>query len=210
MRVGGAGRSRAAGAGCGVRSVGERREDVVAGDTAGGGWERGGVETRIGRDGMQEGTAEVNVAEVRWYELRSVADDRGRLTVIEGERHVPFPIARVFYVHDVVGGVDRGAHAHRDTDQLAVAVSGSLKIEASDGIETRPFELVRPDRGLYLPRMIWVRLYDFSPGAVCLVLASTPYDGARSIRTWAEYLRHRGFEKTGRPVGAGEEGGSER
>jgi dTDP-4-dehydrorhamnose 3,5-epimerase-like enzyme len=160
------------------------------------------------RDRMQEGTAEAKLADVRWYELQSVADERGRLTVVEGERHIPFPIARVFYVHDVVGGVDRGAHAHRDTDQLAMAVSGSLKIDVSDGIETRSYELVRPDRGLYLPRMIWVRLYDFSPGAVCLVLASTPYDAARSIRTWAEYLRHRGLKGAGRSVATGEGGGS--
>lgn len=132
------------------------------------------------------------MADVRWLELQDVCDSRGRLTAVESEVHIPFPIARVFYVHQVQPGVDRGGHAHKDTDQLAVAVHGSLKIYLSDGVETRGFQLDRPDRGLYIPRLIFARLCDFSPGAVCLVFASTKYDRSRSIRSWDEYLNYRG------------------
>lgn len=133
------------------------------------------------------------LAEVRWLDLQDVIDSRGRLTAVEGGVHVSFPIARVFYVHQVQPGVDRGGHAHQETDQMAVAVHGALKIDVSDGVETRTYYLERPDRGLYLPRMIFTRLYDFSPGAVCLVFASTPYDRSKSIRTWGDYLARRGL-----------------
>ncbi len=88
----------------------------------------------------------------------------------------------------MLAGVDRGGHAYRETDQVAIAVHGMFKIDVSDGVETKSFGLTRPDRGLYLPRLTWVRLYDFSSGAVCLVLASTHYAKSKSIRTWDEFL----------------------
>ena len=104
---------------------------------------------------------------------------------------VPFEIKRVFYMHDVAQEADRGGHAHRDTDQFAVAVHGSLKIVVSDGSESRLVILDDPAWGITLPRMIWTRLMDFSDGAVCLVLANTHYDSSKSIRTWPEYLAER-------------------
>ncbi|MDH7570452.1 MAG: FdtA/QdtA family cupin domain-containing protein, partial [Armatimonadota bacterium] len=116
-----------------------------------------------------------HLAEVRWLSLTDVADERGRLTAVEGERDVPFPIARVFYVHHVTPGIDRGGHAHCDTDQVAVAAYGSLKVDVSDGVDTVSYTLTDPGRGLFLPRMLWVRLYGFTPGAVLLVFASTHY-----------------------------------
>ncbi len=94
-------------------------------------------------------------------------------------------------MHDIVYGQDRGGHAHRVTDQFAVAVHGSLKIEVSDGIESRLVILDNPAWGVILPRMTWTRLRDFSDGAVCLVLANTHYDRSKSIRTWGEYLAER-------------------
>ncbi len=89
--------------------------------------------------------------DVRWVRFRCARDDRGCLTVVEGEKDIPFGIARVFYVHDVLAGVDRGGHVHRETDQVAIAVHGMLKIDVSDGVETKSFGLTCPDRGLYLP-----------------------------------------------------------
>jgi hypothetical protein len=112
------------------------------------------------------------------------------LTSIEAGMDVPFDVRRVFYMHHVVA--DRGGHAHRDTDQLCIAIAGRLRIDATDGSGTRSFELTDPSRGLYIPRMIFTRLRDFSPGAVCLVLANTHYDMSRSIRTWEDYLREVG------------------
>jgi hypothetical protein len=128
--------------------------------------------------------------DVRWLALPSVPDHRGVLTAIESGVDVPFEIRRVFWVHDVAA--ERGGHAHRDTDQVAVAAAGSLRVEILDGGGgSATYELDRPARGLFVPRMLFTRLYDFSPGAVCLVLASTHYDRARSIRTWEDFLRER-------------------
>ena len=123
---------------------------------------------------------------IRWITLPSAVDERGVLTAVESGRDLPFEIRRVFYVHHVAA--ERGGHAHRDTDQVAVAACGRLRLEVSDGERTAEFVLDDPTRGLFLPRMLFVRLCDFSPGAVCLVLASTHYDRARSIRGWDEYL----------------------
>lgn len=130
----------------------------------------------------------MKISDVEWLNLQSVCDDRGCLTAIEGGDLIPFEIKRVFYMHDVAKGADRGGHAHRDTDQFAVAVHGSLKIIVSDGSETRSVILDNPGWGITLPRMTWTSLVDFSEGAVCMVLASTHYDRSKSIRTWPEYL----------------------
>lgn len=124
---------------------------------------------------------------VRWVELPSKGDDRGVLTSIESEADVDFEIKRVFYMHGITA--ERGGHAHTETDQVVIAVSGSLKMDVSDGAATKTFELNDPQRGVYTPRMVFIRLYDFSPGAVCLVLASTHYDITKSIRSWEDYVK---------------------
>lgn len=135
----------------------------------------------------------MNIEQVTWKNLQYVPDSRGCLTAIEGKQHVPFEINRIFYMHDVVPGADRGGHAHRDTDQMAVAVHGSLNMIVSDGRESRLILLDHPGWGIYLPRMTWTWMTNFSAGAVCLVIASTHYDRSRSIRTWPEYLKECGL-----------------
>lgn len=135
----------------------------------------------------------MKVSDISWINLHSVCDDRGCLTAIEGSQAIPFEVKRVFYMHNVVQGAGRGGHAHRDTDQFAVAVHGSLKIVVSDGLESRLVILDNPGWGITLPRLTWTSLIDFSEGAVCLVLASTHYDRLKSIRTWQEYLAERGI-----------------
>ena len=134
----------------------------------------------------------MKISDITWINLHSACDDRGCLTAIEGGRVIPFDVKRVFYMHNVANGADRGGHAHRDTDQFAVAVHGSLKIIVSDGLESRSVLLDNPGWGITLPRMTWTSLVDFSEGAVCMVLASTHYDRSKSIRTWSEYLVERG------------------
>jgi dTDP-4-dehydrorhamnose 3,5-epimerase-like enzyme len=140
--------------------------------------------------------------QVRWLSLTDVKDPRGHLTAVEAGIHLPFEIRRVFYVHRVTPGVPRGGHAHRDTDQAAVAVHGSMRIDVSDGYVEKTYLLDAPERALYLPRMVWTRLYDFSPGCVLVVFASTHYDASMSIRTWAEYLAERGAPDRPEPGGA--------
>ena len=130
----------------------------------------------------------MGIKKVRWISFIDNVDKRGRLTAIEGEITVPFPIKRVFYVHQVQQGVPRGGHAHRDTDQVLLALSGSLDVLISNGLESRGFHLEDPGKGLYVPRMLWVSMYNFNNNTVCLVLANTCYDQSKSIRTWAQYL----------------------
>lgn len=122
---------------------------------------------------------------VKWIDLPANVDERGTLTAIEASRDIPFEIKRIFYMHHIVA--DRGGHAHQDTDQVVVGIAGRHVVEVHDGRNSRRFELNDPNRGLYLPRMIFTSLSEFSPGAVSLVLASTHYDRSRSIRTLEEY-----------------------
>lgn len=108
--------------------------------------------------------------------LPRARDERGSLTFIESHRHVPFAMQRVYYLYDVPRGESRGGHAHRALRQLVIAIAGSVRIELDDGRERRTFTLDSPDEGLLIVPMIWRELSEFSPGAVCMVLASEPYD----------------------------------
>jgi dTDP-4-dehydrorhamnose 3,5-epimerase-like enzyme len=129
----------------------------------------------------------LSVDDCRLVELPVVHNPQGNLTFIEGEKHVPFDIARVYYLYDVPGGATRGGHAHRELQQLLVAMSGSLEIVVDDGSERRGIRLNRSYIGLYMPSMIWRELVDFSSGSVCMVLASAPYEEADYIRDYDEF-----------------------
>jgi hypothetical protein len=126
------------------------------------------------------------IGEVRWIELPAVTDGRGTLTAIEATQDIPFAIERIFYMHHI--SADRGGHAHRDTDQVVIGISGRHVVEVKDAQQCLRFVLDDPNKGLYLPRMTFTSLVEFSPGAVSLVLASTHYDRARSLRTFEDYL----------------------
>jgi hypothetical protein len=116
-------------------------------------------------------------------------DARGNLTFIEGQNHIPFDIKRVYYLYDVPGGSDRGEHAHRNLHQFMVCMSGSFDVCLDDGFEDKRIQLNRSYFGIYICPMIWRYLDNFSSGAVCMVLASEPYDEADYIRNRDEYLR---------------------
>ena len=128
----------------------------------------------------------MNLAAVRWVPIPHTDDDRGSLTVIESAS-LPFDIKRVFYLHRVPEGSERGAHAHRYTQQILIAQSGSLRIDVSDGMQSESFLLSDPNRGLYLPAMTWVRLYGFAPSTVMLVLCDRAYVREHVVRSWDEY-----------------------
>ena len=130
------------------------------------------------------------MAEVcRIIELPRVTDPRGNLTFVEGARHVPFDIRRVYYLYDVPGGAERGGHGHRALQQVVVAMSGSFDVILDDGRERRRFHLNRPYHGLYIAPLIWRELDNFSSGSVCLVLASAPYDESDYYRDYAAFLQ---------------------
>lgn len=128
------------------------------------------------------------LADCRILELPKIHDPRGNLTFVEGGNHIPFDIKRVYYLYDVPGGADRGAHAHRKLHQFIVAMSGSFDVVLDDGREERRFHLNRSYFGLYVCPMMWRYLDNFSSGAVCMVLASSKYDETDYIREHDEFL----------------------
>ncbi len=125
----------------------------------------------------------------RIVELPRVHDPRGNLTFIEGDDHVPFDIKRVYYLYDVPGGESRGGHAHRQLQQFIVAASGSMDVVVDDGAHRERFFLNRSYYGLYVPRMVWRELDNFSSGSVSLVLASEHYDESDYYRDYGEFVR---------------------
>jgi len=124
-------------------------------------------------------------------ELPKISDHRGNLTFIEGGRHVPFDIQRVYYLYDVPGGAERAGHAHKQLHQLIVAMSGSFDVILDDGVSKRRMHLNRSYQGLYLCPMIWRELDNFSSGSVCMVLASNKYDESDYYRDYQDYLEAR-------------------
>lgn len=123
----------------------------------------------------------------RIIELPKITDPRGNLTFIESTNHIPFDIKRIYYLYDVPGGSDRGAHAHKSLHQLIVAISGSFDVILEDGSAMQRFHLNRSYYGLYVCPMMWRVLDNFSSGSVCLVLASKKYDELDYIRDYNEF-----------------------
>lgn len=122
-------------------------------------------------------------------ELPKVHSRAGNITALESFKNVPFEVKRVFYIYDIPGGEDRGAHAHKKCHQFIIAVCGSFEIELDDSINKRTVTLNRPYFGLHIPPGIWAAEKGFSSGAVCLVLVSNKYDPADYIRDY-NYFKH--------------------
>lgn len=118
-----------------------------------------------------------------------LGDERGKLVVIEGAQAIPFEIKRVFYIYDSDSTVIRGQHANRESEFVLINVAGKSKVRITDGEEEIIVELNKPMMGVYIPKMIWKDMYDFSEDSVLLVLASTHYDGSEYIRNYEEYMR---------------------
>ena len=119
------------------------------------------------------------------------SERKGNLTVIENGKTLPFDVKRVYYLYDVPGGENRGAHAHKELSQLIIAASGSFTVTLDDGKCKRSFFLNRPYQGLYVKPGLWRDLVDFSSGAVCMVLASDVYKADDYIRSYEEYKTFR-------------------
>lgn len=120
--------------------------------------------------------------------LPKISDPRGNLSFIESNRHIPFEIKRVYYLYDVPGGESRGGHAHKNLQQLIIAMNGSFDVLLDDGISKKKVMLNRSYKGLYINNMIWRELDNFSSGAVCVVLASDYYTEEDYFRNYEEFL----------------------
>jgi len=120
-------------------------------------------------------------------DLPRLEDDRGSLGFVEPPL-IPFEIARVYYLYDTPTGETRGAHGHRQLEQLMIAVAGSVDVEVDDGFRKRMFHLSTPDKGLFVSPMIWRTLGNFAAGTVCVVLASQRFDESDYFRDYAEFM----------------------
>ena len=130
----------------------------------------------------------MSIDDCRLIELPKISDPRGNLTFVEGGRHVPFEVRRVYYLYDVPGGATRAGHGHRTLQQLMIAMSGSFDIKIDDGRQTRSFHLNRSYFGLLIPPMTWRDLDNFSSGSVCMVLASELFDEDDYFRDYDRFI----------------------
>ena len=120
--------------------------------------------------------------------------ETGNITVIGNGKTIPFDVKRVYYLYDIPGGESRGAHAHKELKQLIIAASGSFEVTLDDGNVKRTFTLNRPYQGLLVVPGIWRELNNFSSRAVCLVMASLPYDEKDYIREYDHFINYKKYE----------------
>ena len=132
----------------------------------------------------------ISVEDCDIINLPRIKDRAGNITPIHEQETIPFKISRIFYLYDIPGGVDRGAHAHKTCHQFLVAASGSFEVELNDGLSRRNVLLNRPYYGLHIPPGIWAAEVGFSSGAICLVIASHCYDEKDYIRDFSEYVEY--------------------
>lgn len=131
------------------------------------------------------------IDDCRIIPLEQIQFRAGNITPVSNDKEIPFKVARVFYIYDIPGGKDRGAHAHRECHQFIVAAGGSFEVEMDDGVNKKRVFLNRPYSGLYIPPGIWAAEKEFSSGAICLVLTSHPFDAADYIREYSEFINYK-------------------
>jgi len=132
----------------------------------------------------------MNLNGVQMLEFPQHGDDRGHLVVVEGMKDVPFEIKRMFYIYGSDANVVRGRHANRRSEFVLINVAGQSKVRVDDGRGNEAvFSINRPHTGLYLPRMVWKDMYDFSEDSVLLVLSNEAYDPTEYIRDYDAFVK---------------------
>ena len=132
----------------------------------------------------------MNYKSVQMLEFQEKGDERGHLVIVEGGMDIPFDIKRIFYIYGSDDTVVRGQHANRRTEFVLINVAGQSKVRVKDGKGNEAvFSLNRPHTGIYLPKMVWKDMYDFSEDSVLLCLASEHYDAKEYIRDYDEFLK---------------------
>lgn len=123
------------------------------------------------------------------YAFQQHGDDRGMLVALEEFKDIPFEIKRVYYMYDTKEGVHRGFHAHKNLQQILICIHGSCKVLLDNGSEKKIVSLEKPYEGLYVSNNMWREMYDFSPDAVLMVLASEIYKEEDYIREYDSFLK---------------------
>ena len=143
---------------------------------------------------MKVGNKMTLLDQVYTIEFKQNGDERGHLVVVEEKKDIPFSIARIFYIYGSDHDVVRGRHANRRSEFVLVNVSGTSKVKVMDGLDEKVIVLDKPHMGVYLPKMVWKEMYDFSEDSVLLCIASEVYDPSEYIRDYAEYLKEIGMK----------------
>jgi dTDP-4-dehydrorhamnose 3,5-epimerase-like enzyme len=131
----------------------------------------------------------MNLDKVKIVNFPTIADTRGNLSFIEANNHVPFLMKRVYYLYDVPSGATRGGHAHKELEEIIIALSGSFDVVLDDGVEKKKFFLNRPFYGLYIPTGLWREIENFSSNSVALALTSDFYTENDYIRDYEVFKK---------------------
>lgn len=131
----------------------------------------------------------MSIRDCKKINLKKISDPRGNLTVVESLKDIPFEIKRIYYIYDVPADSSRGGHAHKTLEQVMIALSGSFDVILDDGFNRKRITLNRPYIGLYISKMIWSEMNNFSSGSVCLVIASDYYKEDDYIRDYNEFIK---------------------
>ena len=129
--------------------------------------------------------------EVKKLDLPKIIDPRGNLSFIESDVHVPFKIRRTYWIYDVPGGCVRGGHGYRDNEEFVVALSGSFDVVIHDGVVERRYHLNRSYNGIFIPKMMWRSLDNFSTNSVAMILSSTDYSANDYIKDFDQFLKEK-------------------
>ena len=127
--------------------------------------------------------------EPKIIQLPKFLDERGNLSFVEQENHIPFVIKRTYWIYDVPGGENRGGHAYRKNEEFIVSLSGAFDVILTDGKKNLSFQLNRSYYGLYVPKGWWREMKNFSTNSFCLILSSTKYDPNDYVRDYDEFLK---------------------
>jgi hypothetical protein len=131
----------------------------------------------------------MSLSEVKIIDLPKILDDRGNLSFFENNIQIPFAIKRVYWIYDVPGGEQRGGHAYRQLEEMIIALSGSFDVVLNNGYEEKKITLNRSYYGLYIPKMVWRHLDNFSTNSLALITANDIYKEEDYIRDFESYKR---------------------
>jgi hypothetical protein len=129
--------------------------------------------------------------EPKLIDLPKIQDPRGNLSFFEYPKQLPFGIKRTYWIYDVPGGEKRGSHAFKEQQEFIIALSGSFDIILNDGIAEKKFTLNRSYYGLYIPKMYWRRLENFSTNSLALIISDRNFDESDYIRDFNEFKKIR-------------------
>lgn len=132
----------------------------------------------------------MDINSVSLIQLPKILDERGNLSFIEENNHIPFEIERAYWIYDVPGGQIRGGHAFKKQQELIVALSGSFDVVVNDGIAKQTFSLNRSYYGLFIPAGLWREMQNFSTNSLAIVLSSTHFDENDYIFEFDEFLKY--------------------